>query len=734
MSMGKQSRRLTLVELRQLKWLLGGVLSLLALWSLSSLDFAGSGVLLLASLVVVWSLVFPAACARLPKWLWRLGGPLILCVVAVDFVVNLSNFLPALIRMVLWLLLYRSLAQRRVREDLQLVLLCLFSLVISGALTVSMVFAVQILLFAPLAMVVMFVFCLLDESEVPDGVVLWAGFGWRRLLPRVWQVMDLRVWGAAGALFACMVVVSTVLFMLMPRFNLDQAIPFLDIPGEARSGFSDDVSLTDVSTIREDNSVALRVDVPSLEAVGSMPYWRMLVLDQYEGGRWQLSDSAKALKRRWTTAVVPSSESLNSGRSGDAWTLYLEGGISQYLPVPGAFGRMRFQGQQEVANLPALGVYGLDQVKQSVFAYQLDGLDWRHRFTAAEQEREVFAQEFAEAAVVAGGQDGAYPFTLTALALSEVERGYLTSVNEALGLAGGGVRAAEYSEQLTSYLRERYQYSLSPSMSASEGDPVVGWLRDGDRGHCELFAASFILLAREAGYPARMAIGFAGGSWNSVEAYYVVRNKQAHAWVEIYDRQSHTWLRVDPTPGSGPSNPEIAERGAVQIETGWSAWMDSLRIQWYRRIVNFDQDDQIEIALAIRELVREWGALLSERIDAVKAALVALLVRPFSGGSLLVAGLLLVCGGFVWWFWRLRDWIGRGFWGRSRRGVFLSPMRLQAQRQLKRVEARLVIAEGEHLQVLQALRRELQQVRFGPEVSLAESRAVFRRVRQGLRE
>jgi len=730
MSMVKQSSHLSLIELEQLKWLLGGVLALLSLWSLAGLEFTGKASLVWATGLVVWSILFPRACARLPRRIWTYAGPIILLAAGTDFVLNFPNFLPSLVRLVLWLLLYRCMAQRRIREDMQLVLLCLFCLVISGALTVSLLFALQILIFTPLAMTVMFVLSLLDHNGEQYDEDLWQGFRWKTLMPRIWQVMDFRVWGAAALMFIFMVTVSSILFMLMPRFNLDQAIPFLDIQGQARSGFSNDVSLRDVSEIREDNSVALRVDVPSLEAVSTTPYWRMLVLDQYESGRFRLSPSAERLlsKEVAVSDIRPFDRGYTS-REPESWTFYLEGGISQYLPVPGAFGKIRFQLQQDVEMLPALGVYGLDKVKQSVFAYRIDGLEWRNRIPGAEYETSLWeSRDERETEPDAE----TYPETLLSLEVDSTERDYLRQVNAGLYTVDELIEAVDYSERLTTYLRARYQYSLSPTATDSEGDPVVAWLRDGSRGHCELFAAGFVLLAREAGFPARMAIGFSGGSWNAVEEYFVVRNRQAHAWVEIFDADSQAWLRVDPTPGAGSSNPEMMQRGEVHVESGWSAWMDSLRIQWYRRVVNFDQQDQLTIALAIKAVWQDMKQVVAQRLLSLKEALHGVLVRPFSSDSMLSLLLATLLGLLGWCCWRYRDRLWPKLILSSRGRLRMTPIRRDAQRLLIRVRSRRKRSSPADAVDLSQLQAELEGLRFGPDPDPGEARAILKRVRRKL--
>ena len=335
MSTVRRQVRLSSEELHQIKQLMGALLALLSFWSLASLDTGSQLLLFLGGVTAVVSFLLPQRVARIPSVTWRWAGPLILFIIGADFILHIPEFIPPLVRMVLLLIMYRMLAPRNRREDLQVILLCLFCVVISGVMTVSLLFAFQILMFTPLAMALLFIICLLDrgkESEV--HLIDWSGFTWSRMLRRVWEVLDLRTLSLCGVMFSIVVAISSLLFILTPRFNLDQAIPFLEMSTAARSGFSEDVKLGEVSEIQKDNSVALRIDVPSLDSVSTTPYWRMLVLDKYENGGFRLSDSlrVKPLRmfneaRELRSGAIPLSE-----RSGALWTIYMQGGVSRYLP------------------------------------------------------------------------------------------------------------------------------------------------------------------------------------------------------------------------------------------------------------------------------------------------------------------------------------------------------------------------------------------------------------------
>jgi transglutaminase-like putative cysteine protease len=91
----------------------------------------------------------------------------------------------------------------------------------------------------------------------------------------------------------------------------------------------------------------------------------------------------------------------------------------------------------------------------------------------------------------------------------------------------------------------RYPYSLA---DRREGrlDPVVEFLQKHEGGHCELFASAMALLARSLGIPTRIAVGYRVGEVNAITGASVVRDRNAHTWVEAFIEGR--WQTFDPTP------------------------------------------------------------------------------------------------------------------------------------------------------------------------------------------
>jgi transglutaminase-like putative cysteine protease len=94
---------------------------------------------------------------------------------------------------------------------------------------------------------------------------------------------------------------------------------------------------------------------------------------------------------------------------------------------------------------------------------------------------------------------------------------------------------------------EDYTYSLSFERPAV--DPILDFLLANKQGNCEYFASAMALLARAAKIPARVVAGYRVAERNPISGQYIVRQKNAHSWVEAW-LPGNGWTTVDPTPAS----------------------------------------------------------------------------------------------------------------------------------------------------------------------------------------
>lgn len=95
------------------------------------------------------------------------------------------------------------------------------------------------------------------------------------------------------------------------------------------------------------------------------------------------------------------------------------------------------------------------------------------------------------------------------------------------------------------FLRDgEYEYSLQP-LPGSGYDALENFLLEDKRGYCEQFAAAMAMMARVAGIPSRVSVGFLPGDQRGDS--YEVSIRKMHAWPELYF-SSWGWVRFEPTP------------------------------------------------------------------------------------------------------------------------------------------------------------------------------------------
>ena len=125
--------------------------------------------------------------------------------------------------------------------------------------------------------------------------------------------------------------------------------------------------------------------------------------------------------------------------------------------------------------------------------------------------------------------------------------------------------ANEYDQvmALTTYLQRNFRYNLNLPPVPAGKDPVDWFLFDVKTGYCEQFATAETLMLRSLGIPARLATGYATGDYDPVLNQAIVREHDAHAWVEVWF-PGHGWVPVDPTPGVSPL-------AATQFPNHWAA-------------------------------------------------------------------------------------------------------------------------------------------------------------------
>ncbi|MEO9589674.1 MAG: transglutaminase family protein, partial [Marinobacter sp.] len=215
-------------------------------------------------------------------------------------------------------------------------------------------------------------------------------------------------------------------------------------------------------------------------------------------------------------------------------------------------------------------------------------------------------------------------------------------------------------QQLLNRFREQpYFYTLRPPAMPVDG--IDSLLFDEKRGFCAHYAGATTFVLRAAGIPARVVVGYQGGEPGADAEYLIVRQYDAHAWVEAWF-PGQGWVRVDPTAAIAPERIEFGLREAVAeegsfLENDWTSpqrygdlavlqWaslqLDKINYHWQRWVVGYQGQSQMDL------MSRLPGGIGMRELGYITAGIV--------GMALLLAGLVT-----AWQYLRVesRDPLGR---------------------------------------------------------------------------
>ena len=145
------------------------------------------------------------------------------------------------------------------------------------------------------------------------------------------------------------------------------------------------------------------------------------------------------------------------------------------------------------------------------------------------------------------------------------------------------------------HLKTRFTYTLdlTDSRKLFRGvDPVVAFLTTVKRGHCEYFASAMTLMCQSLRIPARMVIGFRCDEYNVFGGHYIVRESQAHAWVEVLTPRG--WVTFDPTSGR-----EDSRQAGSGLWQSVKHFFNFLEYKWSEAVVAYDDNDRDRVIRAL---------------------------------------------------------------------------------------------------------------------------------------
>jgi hypothetical protein len=125
------------------------------------------------------------------------------------------------------------------------------------------------------------------------------------------------------------------------------------------------------------------------------------------------------------------------------------------------------------------------------------------------------------------------------------------------------------------------------------------------------------IMLRTQGIATRVVNGFQRGDYNDTADVYVVRQRHAHSWVEVYFPESDSWVAFDPTPAAG----QFSSDAFAGITDHVRKYMEALETFWIQYFVAFDNQEQRSLFVSVRNGFNQYQTGLSSGWDALKSEL-----------------------------------------------------------------------------------------------------------------
>jgi len=562
------------------------VLGLLALLSSGEIDRSISVAVLLG---LAAALALPERFQERP--LWRKAStilPMLLLGVQVLRLLSGASLLVTAIEFAAALQVLRLSTRRGAAHDQQVIVLALLHLIAGTVLGSGLTYGLCFLGFLVITPGALVLSHLRREVEGNYRQGARDRTGLPVDVPRI--LRSRRVIGRQFLLLTCLLSVpiflfTAVLFVLFPRVGLSLLLLNRNQP-ERMVGFSERVDLGGVGKLRTDPSIVMRVEPPAL---GMAPpqrlalYLRGAAFDRYDGRAWSRPprDDFRAEQSGSQVKI----QRFPDSKQDRTMRIDLESIDPPvvFLPLDAVALRVLAPGPSLDQSYPELfiapeGVLRYRSSAQRGLRYEVS-LAGAHEFRTPELTP-VDRLRYLSLP----------PLSPRIAALAET-------------WTAGTESGLERARRIEARLRKGYKYDLdSPSGAAK--NPLEDFLFESKRGHCEFYSTAMAVMLRSLGVPTRNVTGFVGGTFNRFSRSYVVRQGDAHSWVEAWV-EGVGWTRFDPTPPSDAA-PRSELTGALAVVRDL---VEALGQRWSQHVVGYDLRQQLGL---YQELKNSYDRLLPD--------------------------------------------------------------------------------------------------------------------------
>lgn len=378
------------------------------------------------------------------------------------------------------------------------------------------------------------------------------------------------------------ILLAAPMFFMLPRVG-GAGIGGNNSSVSTSSGFSDTVTLGGVGSIQQNDEVVMRVRLENADEGAGNLRWRGIALDTFNNRSWSRTKAVPSETKVKGERDLIQVDYANGRESLTLQTIYLEP-----IDRPVLFGLSRVVGVQ--GNFPVLlkdmhGAITFPQVGERI-SYKV--LSDRTLPGAAElrSDRIPYPQDKQNYLQLPEKLDARIAELARTMTVSDANR-------------------LDSARSVESYLQNNYGYTLEQKAGGDE--PLADFLFNVGEGHCEYFATAMAVMLRTQGIATRIVNGFQQGEYNETADVYVVRQKHAHSWVEVYFPGEDAWVPFDPTPFGG----RLVDAESAGISGRVGKYLEALETFWIQYFVAFDNQEQRSLFTSVRKSVGDYQSQTS---------------------------------------------------------------------------------------------------------------------------
>ncbi len=562
---------------------------------------------------------------RLPPWLWSLAAAGVVLLFGLDYMAGSSKIVVIASKFLTVLLALKLFDIKSERDHRIVYAIVFFQLLATATVTVSPLFFLLLALFVLGAINGMTVFnisrSIKEQAQEHTGGSKSDAEG--TIPPGLFNIPFFLFIVTVSTLS---LIVTLALFFIIPRVGTG-LLNRTPSSSTASTGFTESVEPGIIGEIKGDSTVVMRVEING-ERVGLGPlYFRGTALERFDGRRWTRGDKEQSLipSAGQSLFKIPNEDEPHSGLDTGPvieMSILLEPISTEVLFVASRAEMVSGQFKNLWTDSSGSGSLYLSSPPYRRIKYRvwsrlplpvsrltpLKGL-----YNRTTEEKIVAAEDVVNKEVIA---------------ITEADRRLKKLVDE---IVEGKESKLEKAVALRQYLLAGYSYTLNP-LKGDGLNPTDDFLFFTRQGYCEQFATSFALMLRAAGIGSRLVTGYLQGEWNGFGKYYIIRQSDAHSWVEA-DIDGYGWIQFDPTPPGGLV--PVAKRSDIML------YIDMLRMKWNRYVINYTFEDQRSAALKFEGGTRGLGKWLKDIYEGSIKKRPSRLLLPLIILALTVAVLLL---------------------------------------------------------------------------------------------